>query len=80
VTLCWATFLSPLLLELCAFSSGGGSMIDHSLSLSFSLPLLDRGSLSCGDRGSFFNMRNSKGAPHLCRIVVGKGRALKETS
>ena len=49
-TLCWAMFLSLLLLALCATSSGGGLMI----SLSLSLTCRDRGSLPCGDRGSFF--------------------------
>ena len=38
-TLCWATFLSPLLLALCATSSGGG-VNDLPLSLSGSLHLL----------------------------------------
>ena len=43
---------------------GGGLMIPLSLSLSLST-CRDRGSLSCGDRGSFSNMRNSKGSPYI---------------
>ena len=47
-----------------SFIGGGGLMIPLSLSLSLST-CRDRGSLSCGDRGSFSNMRNSKGAPYI---------------
>jgi len=59
------------------FIGGGGLMFPLSLSLSLST-CCDRGSLSCGDRGSFFYHEKFSWCPlHLCRIVVGKGESDK---
>jgi hypothetical protein len=67
-TLCWATFLSPLLFALCATSSGGG-VNDPSPPLSIYLflspPAVTGGAFPVVTGEVFSNMRGAKGAPYI---------------